>query len=192
MKPGSDHAQLSEELWRFFTGIYGGGPEVRLRSPVTHDRDHRERDHRDHREKDHTFTRRLSRKYSESDREEYCTKSTSEMNIRDSIHNELQKNQSLQNINRRHRVRSTESDEDVRYKSYAKRHETNGNCDSDEEMDTQPYGNTIRMENGIDSSENDANDNPVYTNKLTDNDFNIDIKNRKSGKVRKSRRRTVK
>ncbi|XP_013149304.1 PREDICTED: ubiquitin carboxyl-terminal hydrolase 20 [Papilio polytes] len=189
LKPGSDHAQLSEELWRFFTGIYGGGPEVRLRSPVTHDRDHRERDHR---EKDHTFTRRLSRKYSESDREEYCTKSTSEMNIRDSIHNELQKNQSLQNINRRHRVRSTESDEDVRYKSYTKRHETNGNCDSDEEMDTQPYGNTIRMENGIDSSENDANDNPVYTNKLTDNDFNIDIKNRKSGKVRKSRRRTVK
>ncbi|XP_045540419.1 ubiquitin carboxyl-terminal hydrolase 20 [Papilio machaon] len=194
LKPGSDHAQLSEELWRFFTGIYDGGPEVRLRSPPIHTHQPQytdTRDQRDQRDRD-TFTRRLSRKYSESDREEYCTKSTSEMNIRDSIHNELQKNQSLQNINRRHRVRSTaESDEDVRYKSYTKRHEPNGNCDdTDDEMDIQPYGNTIRMENGVDT-DHDTNDNPVCnkTNKLTDVDS---IKNRKSGKVRKTKRRTVK
>lgn len=29
----SDYAQLSEELWHFFKRIYGGGPEVMLRSP---------------------------------------------------------------------------------------------------------------------------------------------------------------
>ncbi|CAG9124933.1 unnamed protein product [Plutella xylostella] len=34
LKQGSDHAQLSEELWRFFTDIYGGGPEVRLSGPA--------------------------------------------------------------------------------------------------------------------------------------------------------------
>ncbi|XP_013182377.1 PREDICTED: ubiquitin carboxyl-terminal hydrolase 20 isoform X1 [Papilio xuthus] len=196
LKPGSDHAQLSEELWRFFTGIYGGGPEVRLRSPPIHTHQPQYSETRDQRDqRDHTFTRRLSRKYSESDHEEYCTKSTSEMNIRDSIHNELQKNQSLQNINRRYRVRSTaESDEEVRYKSYTKRHETNGNCDdSDEDMDTQPYGNTIRMENGIDSSDHDTYDPVCKTDKPTENDLKVDsIKNRKSGKVRKTRRRTVK
>lgn len=32
VKPGSDYAQISEELWQFFYQIYGGGPEVRLRS----------------------------------------------------------------------------------------------------------------------------------------------------------------
>lgn len=30
---GSDYAQLSEELWSFFHRVYGGGPEVVLRSP---------------------------------------------------------------------------------------------------------------------------------------------------------------
>jgi hypothetical protein len=30
---GSDYAQLSEELWSFFHRVYGGGPEVILRSP---------------------------------------------------------------------------------------------------------------------------------------------------------------
>lgn len=32
VKPGSDYAQISEELWIFFHHIYGGGPEVKLRS----------------------------------------------------------------------------------------------------------------------------------------------------------------
>lgn len=48
-----------------------------------------------------------------------------------------------------------------------KAHEPNGNYqDSDEDMDASPprsYVNTIRMENGIDSSDHDANDNPVQT-----------------------------
>ncbi|XP_068624897.1 ubiquitin carboxyl-terminal hydrolase 20 isoform X2 [Battus philenor] len=211
LKPGSDHAQLSEELWRFFTGIYGGGPEVRLRSPTVHQGQEQyseTQEHRDQREyRDQTFTRRLSRKYSESDREEYCTKSTSEMNIRDSVHGELQKNQSLQNINRRrNRVRSTaDSDEDVSYRTFQyKRHEPNGNYDSDGEMDTQhTYVNTIRMENGIDSSDHDANDNQIYntkkaTDRTTDTELpnldSISLKNKptKSGKVRRMKRRTVK
>lgn len=202
LKPGSDHAQLSEELWRFFTEIYGGGPEVRLKSPTqptaqqTILNDVRE----------HTFeTRRLSRKYSESDKEEYCAKSTSEVNIRESFHGELQKNQSLQNINRRYKVsKSTaDSDEDVyRHTFHYKRQEPNGNYDSDEDMETQPYVNTVRMENGVDSSDHDANDNPVYhvknSEKLTDSELpnldSITLKNKpsKSGKVRKIKRRTVK
>ncbi|XP_067006537.1 ubiquitin carboxyl-terminal hydrolase 20 [Anabrus simplex] len=33
VKMGSDYAQLSEDLWCFFHRIYGGGPEVILRSP---------------------------------------------------------------------------------------------------------------------------------------------------------------
>lgn len=33
LKMGSDYAQLSEELWSFFHRVYGGGPEVILRSP---------------------------------------------------------------------------------------------------------------------------------------------------------------
>lgn len=32
VRPGSDYAQISEELWQFFHQIYGGGPEVKLRS----------------------------------------------------------------------------------------------------------------------------------------------------------------
>nr|XP_049701679.1 ubiquitin carboxyl-terminal hydrolase 20 isoform X2 [Helicoverpa armigera] len=197
IKPGSDHAQLSEELWRFFTSIYGGGPEVRLKSPITpapppifHD---------------DTFERRLSRKYSESDKEEYCTKSTSEMNIRDTIHGELQKNQSLQNINRRYKVKATaESDEDVNYRRtfQYKRAETNGNYqDSDsDDMDVSPphnaHANTVRMENGLDS-DHDANDNPVPRDKPDAELPNLDSislksKPSKSGKVRKYKRRTVK
>ncbi|XP_072948402.1 ubiquitin carboxyl-terminal hydrolase 20 isoform X2 [Epargyreus clarus] len=173
LKPGSDHAQLSEELWRFFTDIYGGGPEVVLKSPVPPAQPP---------EPSQPFTR-LSRKYSESDKEEYCSKSTSEMNIR-AVHGELQKNQSLQNINRRHRA-TAESDEDVSYRRFQyKRHEPNGNYDSDEDM-----------RNGIDS-DHDANDNPVHR-KLTDTELpnldSISLKNKpKAGKVRKIKRRTVK
>nr|CAD7602746.1 unnamed protein product [Timema genevievae] len=32
---GSDYAQLSEELWHFFHGVYGGGPELMLRPAST-------------------------------------------------------------------------------------------------------------------------------------------------------------
>lgn len=32
LKPGSDYATISEELWQFFHNIYGGGPEVRQRT----------------------------------------------------------------------------------------------------------------------------------------------------------------
>lgn len=32
IKPGSDYAQISEEIWQFFHQIYGGGPEVKLRT----------------------------------------------------------------------------------------------------------------------------------------------------------------
>lgn len=207
LKPGSDHAQLSEELWRFFTSIYGGGPEVRLKSPtatvqpaILTDKDTKVFE-----------TRRLSRKYSESDKEEYCTKSTSEMNIRDTIHGELQKNQSLQNINRRYKVRTTaDSDEDVTYRRTSfqyKRHEPNGNYQDsdDDDMDVQhphnTYVNTVRMENGVDSSDHDANDNPVFKktpDRLTDTELpnldSISLKSKpsKSGKVRKVKRRTVK
>ncbi|XP_026750439.2 ubiquitin carboxyl-terminal hydrolase 33 isoform X1 [Galleria mellonella] len=202
LKQGSDHAQLSEELWRFFTDIYGGGPEVKLKCPTTtiqsiaNDRDPKLFENR-----------RLSRKYSESDKEEYCVKSTSEMNIRDTIHGELQKNQSLQNINRRYKVNRTmaDSDEDVNYRHtfQYKRHEPNGNYqDSDEDMDSSPpqYGNTVRMENGVDSSDHDANDNPVYNSKWQnekDTDLpnldSISLKSKpKAGKVRKMKRRTVK
>ncbi|KAL0861562.1 hypothetical protein ABMA27_009068 [Loxostege sticticalis] len=200
LKQGSDHAQLSEELWRFFTDIYGGGPEVRIKAPAApavpqpvlngpHDKV--------------LETRRLSRKYSESDKEEYCTKSTSEMNIRDTLHNELQKNQSLQNINRRYRRATADSDEDVNYRHFQyERHEPNGNYqDSDEDMDVSPpqsYVNVVRMENGIDSSDHDANDNPVKKDKkVSDADLpnldSISLKAKpKGGKVRKMKRRTVK
>lgn len=199
LKPGSDHAQLSDELWRFFTDIYGGGPEVRLKSPTQPPPQPILND------TNHTDARRLSRKYSESDKEDYCAKSTSEVNIREPFHGELQKNQSLQNINRRYKVsKSTaDSDEDVyRHNFHYKHQEPNGNYDSDEEMDTQPYVNTVRMENGVDSSDHDANDNPVYhaknAEKLTDAELpnldSITLKNKpaKSGKVRKIKRRTVK
>ncbi|XP_037296928.1 ubiquitin carboxyl-terminal hydrolase 20 isoform X2 [Manduca sexta] len=201
LKHGSDHAQLSEELWRFFTGTYGGGPEVRLKgtappaaapAPATTLPTH-----------DYSLdTRRLSRKYSESDKEEYCTKSTSEMNIRDSVHGELQKNQSLQNINRRYKVSrmTSDSDEDVNYRFQYKKHEPNGNYqDSDDDSPPHSYVNTIRMENGVDSSDHDANDNPVYQKRSdkSDSDMpNLDgmsLKNKsKGGKVRKLKRRTVK
>ncbi|CAH0717845.1 unnamed protein product, partial [Brenthis ino] len=176
LKPGSDHAQLSEELWRFFTDIYGGGPEVRLKSPP-HE----------------AVPRRLSRKYSESDKEEYCTKSTSEVNIRDTIQSELQKNQSLQNIKRRYKTRN---DKEITYRHFQyKKHEPNGNYDSDEEMDvSQSYA---KMENGIDSSDHDANDNPITRHGHTDTELpnldSISLKNKpKSNKVRKMKRRTVK
>ncbi|XP_045505352.1 ubiquitin carboxyl-terminal hydrolase 20 [Colias croceus] len=170
LKPGSDHAQLSEELWRFFIDIYGGGPEVRLKSPLES-------------LPDNERTRKLSRKYSESDREEYCTKSNSEMNIRDSVHSELQKNQSLQNISRRYRVR-TDSDDEVNYRHsfLYKKHEPNGNYDSDEDMAL----NTIRLENGIDSSDHDAHDIVCKT------DSELPANKKRPGKVRKNKRRTVK
>lgn len=32
LKPGSDYATISEELWQFFHNTYGGGPEVRQRT----------------------------------------------------------------------------------------------------------------------------------------------------------------
>ncbi|XP_053617981.1 ubiquitin carboxyl-terminal hydrolase 20 [Plodia interpunctella] len=186
LKQGSDHAQLSEELWRFFTDIYSGGPEVKLTPTLAPA------------PQEHTTKpvepRRLSRKYSESDKEEYCTKSTSEMNIRDSIQTELQKNQSLQNINRQYK--KAESDDDVNYKFY-KRHEPNGNYqDSDEEMEAIPlqYVNTVKMENGVDSSDHDANDNPVC-NKKSDELPNLDsisLKAKPSKSKRKMRKRTVK
>ncbi|KOB79287.1 Ubiquitin carboxyl-terminal hydrolase [Operophtera brumata] len=197
LKQGSDHAQLSEELWRFFTDIYAGGPEVKLKSPTTQPHTIAESKHVP------AEPRRLSRKYSESDKEDYCTKSTSEMNIRDTIQSELQKNQSLQNINRQYRVsRTADSDEDVTYRhpfQYT-RHEPNGNYDSDEDMEPNPprtYMNTVRMENGIDSSDHDANDNPVKRDKPSDTDLpnmdSISLKSKpKSGKVRKIKRRTVK
>ncbi|XP_076055896.1 ubiquitin carboxyl-terminal hydrolase 20-like isoform X2 [Oratosquilla oratoria] len=31
LKPDSDHAQISEDIWQFFHGIYGGGPEICFR-----------------------------------------------------------------------------------------------------------------------------------------------------------------
>lgn len=31
VKPGSDYAQINSTLWKFFYGIYGGGPEIILR-----------------------------------------------------------------------------------------------------------------------------------------------------------------
>lgn len=196
LKPGSDHAQLSEELWRFFTNIYGGGPEVRLKaaSPVP-----------DTTQPVFANTRLPSRKYSESDREDYCTKSTSEVNIRDSIPGALQKNQSLQNINRRFRPSKAESDEEITYRQFQyKRHEPNGNYDSDEEMDISPSqsNNAVRMENGIDSSDHDANDNPLQvkagqTDAELPNLDSISLKNKPSKqgekrRVRRYSRRTVK
>lgn len=108
LKQGSDHAQLSEELWRFFVDIYGGGPEIILKSPSTADQEPE-------------TTRRLTRKYSESDREEYCNKSNSEINIRETIHSEV-RNQSLQDIHRRYKAQNDYrqqngfgSDEDTGY-----------------------------------------------------------------------------
>lgn len=43
LKPGSDYAQISEDIWFFFHGIYGGGPELYIRygsppGPVDHGR----------------------------------------------------------------------------------------------------------------------------------------------------------
>lgn len=37
VKPGSDYAQITASLWRFFHGIYGGGPEIILRGGPTVD-----------------------------------------------------------------------------------------------------------------------------------------------------------
>ncbi|XP_073962986.1 ubiquitin specific protease 20/33 isoform X2 [Choristoneura fumiferana] len=201
LKHGSDHAQLSEELWRFFTDIYGGGPEVRLRAPPA--------------ALDPPFEQRLTRKYSESDKEDYCSKSNSETNIRDTFQAELQKNQSLQNLRQTRLSRTADSDEDVNYKRIPyKRYEPNGNYpDSDEEMDVTPaqnYANTVKLENGVDSSDHDANDNPVYYKKefrgtvrtLKENQTEVELPNldsislkskpSKTGKVRKMKKRTVK
>ncbi|KAG7300924.1 hypothetical protein JYU34_015273 [Plutella xylostella] len=193
LKQGSDHAQLSEELWRFFTEIYGGGPEVRLSGPPPAPADPAPAPR--------PLAHRPIRKQSESDKEEYCAKSTSETNINDMA----QKNKSLQNIFNRRGRKQTESDDDVSYRQVQyKRHEPNGNYqDSDEEMDVSPpqnHTNTIRMENGVDSSDHDANDNPVHHNKKSNsNDVelpnldSISLKAKpKSGKYRRSKRRTVK
>ncbi|CAH2097700.1 unnamed protein product [Euphydryas editha] len=175
LKAGSDHAQLSEELWRFFTEIYGGGPEVRLSAPPAP-------------EQPAGPPRPPVRSYSSSDREDYCTKSTSEVNIRDSVHGVLQKNQSLQNISRRYK--RAESDEEVTYFRYKR--EPNGNYDSDLEMDARGP-----LENGFDS-DRDANDNPIPSRERPDADLpnldSISLKNKpsKAGKVRKIKRRTVK
>ncbi|XP_063542442.1 ubiquitin carboxyl-terminal hydrolase 20 [Cydia strobilella] len=179
LKHGSDHAQLSEELWRFFTDIYGGGPAVPLRTPPPHHAPH-----------DQAPQRTASRTYSESDKEDYCTKSTSETNIRESVVGELQKNQSLQNL-RHSKVARIDSDEDFRR---YKRLEQNGNYDSDEEMEE----NYSVKENGVaDSSDHDANDNPVYFDKPEVELPNLDSislksKPREYRKVRKIRKRTVK
>ncbi|CAD6998554.1 unnamed protein product [Ceratitis capitata] len=35
VRPGSDYAQVNALLWRFFYGIYGGGPEIMLRDSIT-------------------------------------------------------------------------------------------------------------------------------------------------------------
>lgn len=196
LKQGSDHAQLSEELWRFFTDTYAGGPEVKLKSPTI--QPHTAAEPKDKPTEPH----QLSRKYSESDKEDYCSKSISEMNIGDSIQSELQKNQSLQNINRRYRVsRTADSDEDVNYRHsfQFKRHEPNGNYDSDEDIEASPprtYMNTVRMENGVDSSDHDTNDNPVWDRPSDAELPNLDgmsLKSKpKSSKVRKMKKRTVK
>ncbi|XP_028032864.1 ubiquitin carboxyl-terminal hydrolase 20 isoform X1 [Bombyx mandarina] len=133
LKQGSDHAQLNHELWRFFVDIYGGGPEVKIRS------------HSCHQIETTLDNRRLSRKYSESDKEDYCSKSTSEADIRDSIQAaELQKNQSLQNINGRKISRASgDSDDDVTYQY--KRHEPNGNYgDSGDEPASKPRQHRTR------------------------------------------------
>ncbi|CAG9792651.1 unnamed protein product [Diatraea saccharalis] len=186
LKQGSDHAQLSEELWRFFTGIYGGGPEVRLRAPPPAPQAPSPAPAAA-RPRPPTRPR-----YSDSDREDYCLKATSELNIRDSVHSELQKNQSLQNIDRR--CKRNDSDDDV-YGPCA-RPEPNGNYESDEDMDASPprsRAEPIRMENGVDGSDHDANDNPVPDPELPNMD-SISLKSKRSraGRVRKSKRRTVK
>ncbi|GBP47034.1 Ubiquitin carboxyl-terminal hydrolase 20 [Eumeta japonica] len=160
LKPGSDHAQLSEELWRFFTGIYGGGPEVLLRrAPAVH-------------------TPRYSHsRTSDSDREDHV-RSASETNLRPSTEN-LQKNQTLQNVFNKYNDK-----EEERYNT----REQNGNYQDSEEEDIK--------ENGIDSSDHDANDNIVYRVRSADvelqNADGVSLKNKKLGRVRKMKRRTVK
>lgn len=194
LKQGSDHAQLSEELWRFFVNIYGGGPEVKLKSPNVQTVQTTDTATLD--------VRRPTRKYSESDKEDYCMKSTSEMNLRVTKQGDLQKNQSLQNINRRYKVsrNSAESDEEITYRSFQyKKHEPNGNYeDSDEDMDAAQVNS--KMENGIDNSDHDTNDNTIVykqADRLTDTELpnmdSISLKSKpKSGRVRKIRRRTAK
>lgn len=200
LKIGSDHAQLSEELWRFFTEIYGGGPEVYVKAPIA------QTTQSTLEPPTNVFERRPSRKYSESDKEDYCSKSTSEINLQESIQSDLQKNTSLQNINRHYKVsRTADSDEDVNYRHsfQYKSHEANGNYDSDDDMDVSPtrnYTNTVRMENGVDSSDHDANDNPIYTKKEKPSDTEINresvpLKGKnppKSGKRKMMKKRTVK
>ncbi|KAL4716417.1 hypothetical protein ACJJTC_015845 [Scirpophaga incertulas] len=186
LKQGADHAQISDDLWRFFTDIYGGGPELILRAPVD----------------ELSPEERTTRNHSDSDREEYCIKSTSNTNIRDTEHNELPKNQSLPNIDRRYQHKKTESDEDVEYAHVSKRHEPNGNYQDSEEEDVSPqqsYVNVVRMENGLDSSDRDANDNPYLkksekSSEDLPNMERISLKNKqtKRVKVRKTKRRTVK
>lgn len=38
VRPGSDYAQINTNLWRFFHGIYGGGPEILLRGSVVEEK----------------------------------------------------------------------------------------------------------------------------------------------------------
>lgn len=154
---------------------------------------------------DPPFEQRLTRKYSESDKEDYCSKSNSETNIRDTFQAELQKNQSLQNLRQTRLTRTADSDEDVNYKRVPyKRYEPNGNYpDSDEDMDVTPaqnYVNTVKLENGVDSSDHDANDNPVYYKKEKQTEVelpnldSISLKSKpsKTGKMRRTKKRTVK
>lgn len=176
LKPESDYAQLSEELWRFFTSIYGGGPEIKLRSAIYPQSYTPEPVH--YNEAQHL------RKYSESDKEDY-PKSTSDTNINESVYREIVKNQSLQNIRRQ-----DESGDE--YQSF-KKHEQNGNC---HEMEVEEK--VARLENGFDSSDHDANDNLVKKVN-SDPQPEVELPNldsislkKSKGKVRKVKRRTVK
>lgn len=38
VRPGSDYAQINTNLWRFFYGIYGGGPEILLRGGIVEEK----------------------------------------------------------------------------------------------------------------------------------------------------------
>lgn len=174
LKQSSDYTQIGEELWRFFIDTYGGGPELILKSPpVTYE----------------TYNAR-TRKYSDSDREDYCTKATSETNIKETVQSDLQKNQSLQNI-RKHVINNDYSNtNNVELNS---NRETNGNYDTDEDVEMT----AVKLENGFDSSDHDTNDN-IVSQKISDSELpNVDgtslkMKTPKTGRVRKFKRRTVK
>ncbi|XP_041980873.1 ubiquitin carboxyl-terminal hydrolase 20 isoform X2 [Aricia agestis] len=176
VKAGSDHAQLSEELWRFFTGVYGGGPELRLRAPAPPPAP-----------APAPPPPPAPRPHYDSDREDYRTKSISETNLRDSVHGEM-RNHSLQNV-RRYKKKSAESDENISYRHFQyEKHEPNGNYHSDDE----PAG---RLDNGVDGSDPDE-DVPGRRDPAPPPAPPADAASHKTkpkpGKVRKAKRRTVK